>query len=756
MAIDLKDDDQLKAACESALQQYRLSPGHDAWLNKLSNFLLRVRNTDHQGFISEAFQKELWDSEAVSATGMGRIDISAVVKEPLVAECLWRLKSQSPDLDPVQQEQLINDTWSQVAELVEPLVKRNPRLKRYRLFAALCPEYFTTITHHRKLRELAVSMGISRGAENRLALHRLVKQRLDAVLGEPGPIFSQGWVERMTLPWLLYVLHVQNQELEATETADLTTGEEKLNPLPADRRRRGMLAIGGYVSTIRAMIEFAREGCTREDFREHMRSLNQALAPATISTQMNALIAEWGVLRADGDNLVLTPRGEGFLESGDPDEVSDWLLTRILGLDNLLYALKTAPMPTKAAVAELQKVNANWTSTFVPNSLINWTRALQLVELSTDKMLRLSDRGESWAARIHWVPDVLVIAAPLSTIADGSAASLVLGGSVERPPLKQIIASFDENIRFKDELIGQLDAGLWGHPRRHFAVLTGLSGAGKTLLARGYALGMRSNEDDPKSGLLIVPVQPGWHDPSCLLGYVNPLDSDTYVRTGFLDFLLQASADPDRPYTVVLDEMNLSHPEQYFSPLLSAMETGDNIELHAQGGEVNGVPPNVPYPSNLVIIGTVNMDETTHGLSDKVLDRAAVIEFWDIDVEAFPGWRNCELSEQQITVVRQTLKDLVQALRPVRLHFGWRTIRDVIGYVQEAERGGVIEFNGALDQAIYAKVLPKLRGEDSPRIKTAFGSVKKVLENADLKASTQKVHELLDDLQYLGSARFWR
>jgi hypothetical protein len=150
------------------------------------------------------------------------------------------------------------------------------------------------------------------------------------------------------------------------------------------------------------------------------------------------------------------------------------------------------------------------------------------------------------------------------------------------------------------------------------------------------------------------------------------------------------------------------------------------------------------------------MDETTHGLSDKVLDRAAVIEFWDIDVEAFPGWRNCELSEQQITVVRQTLKDLVQALRPVRLHFGWRTIRDVIGYVQEAERGGVIEFNGALDQAIYAKVLPKLRGEDSPRIKTAFGSVKKVLENADLKASTQKVHELLDDLQYLGSARFWR
>lgn len=92
----------------------------------------------------------------------------------------------------------------------------------------------------------------------------------------------------------------------------------------------------------------------------------------------------------------------------------------------------------------------------------------------------------------------------------------------------------------------------------------------------------------------------------------------------------------------------------------------------------------------------------------------------------------------------------------MRLHFGWRTIHDVIGYIQEAERGGVIGFNSALDQAIYAKVLPKLRGEDSPRVKKAFGLVETILENTDLKASAQKVRELLDDLQYLGSARFWR
>ncbi|WP_135308544.1 hypothetical protein [Pseudomonas nabeulensis] len=87
-------------------------------------------------------------------------------------------------------------------------------------------------------------------------------------------------------------------------------------------------------------------------------------------------------------------------------------------------------------------------------------------------------------------------------------------------------------------------------------------------------------EANPEEGLLIVPVQPGLHDYSSLMGYVNPLDTESYVRTRFLDFLLQASSAPGRPYTLVLDEMNLSHPAQYLAPLLSSMETGDAIELH--------------------------------------------------------------------------------------------------------------------------------------------------------------------------------
>ena len=186
------------------------------------------------------------------------------------------------------------------------------------------------------------------------------------------------------------------------------------------------------------------------------------------------------------------------------------------------------------------------------------------------------------------------------------------------------------------------------------------------------------------------------------------------------------------------------------------METGDPLRLHAQGDVVDGIPASIAYPENLVLIGTVNMDETTHGLSDKVLDRAAVIEFWDIDVDAFPGWSTTRLPAAQASQVCEVLGALVTQLRPVRLHFGWRTIGDVIGYVEAATNGGVLAAEAALDHAIYAKVLPKLRGEDTPRLRTTLDQVENTLRTRNLIESADKVAELAHDLRHLGSARFWR
>lgn len=753
MPADLKNDNDLREASRAAIEQHRRQYHLDVWLKNLSAWLARVGSVDRETFVSPEFQQELWENESVSATGQGHIDVSRVTAEKAIAERLWDLKQAPVPVARDERSKWLGDAWDEIAGMVQPLTDRWPRLKMYRVFASMWPTFFTTVANYHKLLRLGRAMGLSRGIEHRTELHQRVLARLDEV-----GVATSSPEERMTLPWVLFVHFVQDNGSDATEVPSDVPGDVKLNPLPADRRRRGMLAIAGLVPSLLAMLEFAKDGCKRADFLEHLRSVNPRLAPSSLATNLNALIAEWGVLRAVGDDLQLTPRGEALLESGEPEDVSDWLLTRILGFDNLLYMLRERALPHKQVIANLQQVNPGWTSDFAPTVLINWAKGMELAEVDSARVLRLTERGQDWASRIHWTPGALApISKPVAAPAPGNGTKSTEDLWSQLPSPASIKAAFPTDIAFGPQLVNRLHAGLWNrsHPRRHFAVLTGLSGAGKTLLAMCYAKGLWAGQSE-QEGWYVVPVQPGWHDPSSLLGYVNPIDNEIYVRTGFLDFLLRAHADPDRPYTVLLDEMNLSHPEQYLAPLLSAMETGGDIELHALGDEVGDVPARIPYPGNLVLIGTVNMDETTHGLSDKVLDRASVIEFWDIDVDAFPGWRTTGLEPTSVALVREVLGTLVKALRPVRLHFGWRTIGDVIGYVEAATDGGEFDTHAALDHAIYSKVLPKLRGEDTPRLRAAFDEVGAALRARNLSESANKVVELATDLRHLGSARFWR
>jgi 5-methylcytosine-specific restriction enzyme B len=253
----------------------------------------------------------------------------------------------------------------------------------------------------------------------------------------------------------------------------------------------------------------------------------------------------------------------------------------------------------------------------------------------------------------------------------------------------------------------------------------------------------------------VIPVQPGWYDPSPLLGYVNPIQEASYRSAPFLELLLRAAGDPNHPYVAILDEMNLSHPEQYLAPVLSAMETHGWLDLHSLGEEASAVPMRVQYPANLAIVGTVNMDETTVGLSDKVLDRAYTLEFWDIDVSGFPGWQSTDLPAALKENVKSVLIELGKVLAPVRLHFGWRTIDDVLRYLT-FHTGLSTAPADALDAVIYAKVLPKLRGDTSPRFQQALEGARGVLAAAGLKRCEQKVLSMQEDLKATGSARFWR
>ena len=99
----------------------------------------------------------------------------------------------------------------------------------------------------------------------------------------------------------------------------------------------------------------------------------------------------------------------------------------------------------------------------------------------------------------------------------------------------------------------------------------------------------------------------------------------------------------------------------------------------------------------------------------------------------------------------------MQALAPARLHFGWRVVDDVLDFLKRAEDfDGTLSVDAALDGLVYAKVLPKLRGEDTQRLRQALTSCELALERFGLSSSRTKVGELLADVKTTGSARFWR
>lgn len=754
MSSSLSSDEDLKRACLSVEEDRTRSPRHQEWLARLGAHLCLVRDASYEEFSSISFQRQLWNSEAVSGVGWGgAINVDRVIADPAVVARLWALRNDPLPPSRYERTHYLAQAFKELVSLIEPHVEKIPRLKLFNVFAALHPTEFVTISFAKALRSLASEMGLpASGKIHPVAIHRSVLDRLEEVLGRVEPPPAREGLERMTLAWLLHS-RVDDPNILAILDLLVPAGDDVLEPLPAARRRRGMLAIAGSFATVRGIVEFVKDGCVREDLREHIRSINPSLSQPAVNTNINAMIGEWGVLQADGDQLKLTPRGESLLESGDPDDVSDWLLTRILGFDHLLYTLKNNTAATRADLRTVLKTaNPGWTSNFTPDAMIDWQRDLGLIRREGSHFT-LTEEGRNWARRIRWHPENLSPPPEEDPVAPALAET---NDALRRPGLTAMLSAFPSGAVFPDKLVAKLDASLWSNPRRHFAVLAGLSGSGKTLLACSYARALWHDQDDPRHCLYTLPVQPGWHDPASVFGYVNPLNGDNYVRTGFLEFLLRAAVDPSRPYTVVLDEMNLSHPEQYLAPLLSAMETGDEIELHTFAEDIGGVPPRLAYPDNLVVIGTVNMDETTHGLSDKILDRAAVLEFWDVDVDAFPGWRTTRLPDDVVTRVRAVLSALYSALRPVRLHFGWRTIGDIAGFVEVAVEAGVLDAVDSLDQAVFSKILPKLRGEDTKRLRDALDQVHVVLVDAQLMESAAKVADLVADLRHLGSARFWR
>jgi len=309
---------------------------------------------------------------------------------------------------------------------------------------------------------------------------------------------------------------------------------------------------------------------------------------------------------------------------------------------------------------------------------------------------------------------------------------------------------------FPEHIISSFYAAL---KTKGFVILSGLSGTGKTKLALEFAEMLKASKSHLENHVFLS-VRPDWRDGKPLIGYYNPLN-ETYEVTTLLEFIIRAKEDYEQnkekatPFFIILDEMNLSHVEYYFSDFLSVLESGrdeagytrEGIKLHNKYNL--DIPREIKLPPNIYIIGTVNVDETTYMFSPKVLDRAFMIEFNDVDFSSYLV-DYVSIDESEIRALSEEVKkdlskggmfvtknrglikeefnhfrksgylEIIEKLNKILmtydLHFGYRVLDEILLFfrnAKESQNKKIIKFESddeILDLAILMKVLPKFHG----------------------------------------------
>ena len=359
-----------------------------------------------------------------------------------------------------------------------------------------------------------------------------------------------------------------------------------------------------------------------------------------------------------------------------------------------------------------------------------------------------------------------------------------------------------------------------------FMLLAGISGTGKSRIVRKLAQATVTEELQKAEGYKgtdfandrwtlhspanfeLIQVKPNWHNSMDVIGYLSNIPSPHYVFTPFIEFIVKAWQHPEVPFFLCLDEMNLAPVEEYFAEFLSAIEsrsfeggeymTDPIIKPFNSFGEnvakmmVNTLFPNftaadknsflgkvvdhletkgLTLPKNLIVIGTVNMDETTFSFSRKVLDRAMSVEMnevnydsfltdttdddlkaivkafeenGDADLKALLVDRHIEAKEiieelgEDAQFAINYLKRVNALLEGTPFKLGYRAANEALIYLQASHEFGQTDRIAALDNFTLMKILSRIEGDETKLKITDSEADKERIANAGVNVDTAK------------------
>ncbi len=311
-----------------------------------------------------------------------------------------------------------------------------------------------------------------------------------------------------------------------------------------------------------------------------------------------------------------------------------------------------------------------------------------------------------------------------------------------------------------------------------FMLLAGISGTGKSRIVRKLAQAtttQKYNNDEDRwkdnrpENFELIQVKPNWHNSMDVVGFYSNI-SKKYEFTPFVEFVVKAWQHQETPYFLCLDEMNLAPVEEYFAEFLSAIESRSTDEngnyitdpiikpfkkygkevceamLKHLLGEAHHTETNplaeqftekgLTLPPNLMVMGTVNMDDTTFSFSRKVLDRAMSVEMNEVDYDKFLSGESeqmplltdmnellvnrpqkaAEVTEEiESDKVIAYLKDVNTLLEGTPFMLGYRAANEAMLYVAACKKfaGSNYVLAKALDEFTLMKILSRIEGDDS-------------------------------------------
>lgn len=379
-----------------------------------------------------------------------------------------------------------------------------------------------------------------------------------------------------------------------------------------------------------------------------------------------------------------------------------------------------------------------------------------------------------------------------------------------------------------------------------FMLLAGISGTGKSRIVRKLAQATVTEELQRTNGYTgddfandrwtlhspanfeLIQVKPNWHNSMDVIGYLSNIPSPHYVFTPFIEFVVKAWQHPEVPFFLCLDEMNLAPVEEYFAEFLSAIESrsfeqgeyitdpiikpfnsfgtakgekGEDINVgdlmintlfpkfkaSDAGSEVTKIIEHfrtrgLTLPKNLIVIGTVNMDETTFSFSRKVLDRAMSVEMNEVNydsfledttddnlkaiVKAFEDNEDADLNKMLVDrhieareikdelgddaqFVIAYLKRINALLEGTPFKLGYRVANEALIYVQASKEFGQSDSVAALDSFTLMKILSRIEGDETKLKITNSEADKKRIANAGVNVDEAKQYGDLNILTAL-------